>query len=44
VIYDGRHISTELLTYMLENYGQPRPMTTEEREELLSAVFEASGW
>ena len=43
-IYKGRHISTELLTYMLEDYAQPRPMTAEERTELLTAVFEASGW
>lgn len=44
VIYDGRHISTELNTYMLENYAQPRPMTEAERVELLTALFEASGW
>lgn len=44
VIYKGRHISTELRTFMLENHSQPRPMTTEERHQLLSAVFEASGW
>ncbi|MBC7237518.1 MAG: CapA family protein [Chloroflexi bacterium] len=44
ILYDGRHISTELFTYMLENFAQPRPMTTEEREQLLTAVFEASGW
>jgi poly-gamma-glutamate synthesis protein (capsule biosynthesis protein) len=44
VIYMGQHISTELLTFMLENYSQPRPMTTEERHQLLAAVFEASGW
>jgi len=44
VIYKGRHISTELLTFMLEDYSQPRPMTTEERHQLLTAVFEASGW
>jgi poly-gamma-glutamate synthesis protein (capsule biosynthesis protein) len=43
-IYKGRHISTELLTYMLEDYCQPRPMTPEERTELLKAVFKASGW
>ena len=43
-IYKGRHISTELLTYMLEDYSQPRPMTVEERTELLKAVFKASGW
>ena len=44
VIYRGRHVSTELLTYMLEDYSQPRLMTTGERRELLQAVFEASGW
>ncbi len=44
VIYQGRHISTELLTYMLEDYARPRPMTVEERNELLTSVFAASGW
>ncbi len=44
IIYDGRHISTQLLTFMLEDYSQPRPMTPEERRQLLSAVFQASGW
>jgi poly-gamma-glutamate synthesis protein (capsule biosynthesis protein) len=44
VIYQGRHISTTLLTYMLENYAQPRPMTAAEREQLLTAIFGASGW
>jgi len=44
IIYDGRHISTELLTYMLEDWCRPRPMTPEERRELLASVFRASGW
>jgi len=44
IIYQGRHISTELHTFMLEDYAQPRPMTPEERRELLTAVFQASGW
>jgi len=44
VIYEGRHISTELHTFMLEDYSQPRPMTVEERHQLLSAIFAASGW
>jgi len=44
VFYDGRHISTEVLTAMLENYARPRPMTPEEREELLTTAFAASGW
>ncbi len=42
--YDGRHISTELLTAMLEDFAQPRPMTDEERQALLGEIFEASGW
>ncbi|MFA9405607.1 MAG: CapA family protein [Anaerolineales bacterium] len=44
VFYDGRHISTELLTAYLENYAQPRPMTAEERADLLGDIFRASGW
>ncbi len=44
VIYKGRHISTELLTFMLEDYSQPRLMTEQERRDLLRAVFKASGW
>ena len=42
--YDGRHISTEVLTAILEDYARPRPMTPEEREALLTAAFAASGW
>jgi poly-gamma-glutamate synthesis protein (capsule biosynthesis protein) len=44
VFYDGRHISTEVLTALLEDYARPRPMTPEERQALLSAAFAASGW
>ena len=44
VFYDGQHISVEVLTAMLEDYSRPRPMTPEEREELLTTAFEASGW
>ncbi len=44
VFYDGRHISTEVLTAILEDYARPRPMTPEERETLLRAAFAASGW
>jgi len=43
-IYDGKHISTELLTYTLENYSQPRPTTDEERISLLTSIFDTSGW
>jgi poly-gamma-glutamate synthesis protein (capsule biosynthesis protein) len=44
IFYDGRHISTELLTAMLEDYARPRPMTAEERRALLEATFGVSGW
>jgi len=44
ILYQGRHISTELLTFMLEDYSQPRLMTAQERSDLLKAVFKASGW
>lgn len=44
LIYDGRHVSTELLTYMLEDWSRPRPMTLDERRTLLTSVFQASGW
>jgi hypothetical protein len=44
VFYNGRHISTELLTAFLEDFAQPRPMTVEERRYFLQEIFEASGW
>jgi poly-gamma-glutamate synthesis protein (capsule biosynthesis protein) len=44
VFYDGRHISTEVLTAFLEDFAQPRPMTDAEREEFLRGIYEASGW
>jgi poly-gamma-glutamate synthesis protein (capsule biosynthesis protein) len=44
VVYDGRHISTELLTIKFIDYARSRPMTTGEREVLLRKVFQASGW
>jgi hypothetical protein len=44
VFYDGKYISTELLTAMLEDYAQPRPMTPSERVSLLSEMFTKSGW
>ena len=42
--YDGRHISTELITAMLEDFAQPRPMTDVERQALLQEIFAVSGW
>lgn len=44
VFYAGRHISIELLTALLEDYAQPRPMNSQERAELLAEIFEVSGW
>jgi len=44
VFYDGRHISTELIGIRFVDFARPRIMTPEEREELLRAVFQASGW
>lgn len=44
VFYNGRHISTELLTIYFEDYARSRPMYPEERTNLLRTVFDASGW
>ena len=44
VIYDGKLISVELLSYRLENWSQPRPMTPQEREQFLQSIFAASDW
>ncbi len=42
--YNGKYINTQLLTGLLEDYAQPRPMTAEERVQFLSEIFNASGW
>jgi poly-gamma-glutamate synthesis protein (capsule biosynthesis protein) len=44
VFYNGRYISTELLSYIIEDYSRPRPMTGSERQELLQKIFSAGGW
>ena len=44
IFYQGRHISTELLTIQFIDNARPRPMTPEERRGLLETVFKASGW
>ncbi len=44
VFYNGRYISTELLTALLEDYSRPRPMTPEERAAFLAEYFSISGW
>ncbi len=42
--YAGRHISTQVLTTLLYDYGQPRWTSDAERESLLGRVFDASYW
>jgi poly-gamma-glutamate synthesis protein (capsule biosynthesis protein) len=44
VFYDGRYISTELLPIQFVDYARSRPMTMEESNTLLQALFQASGW
>lgn len=44
VIYDGRFISAELITAMLEDYSRPRLMTGQERSGFLQEYFFYSGW
>ena len=44
VFYGGRYLGVELLPVMFVDYARPRPMTPEERSDLLEAVFSASGW
>ena len=40
VFYEGRYISTELITTVLEDYARPRLMTAGERAEFLKEIFE----
>jgi poly-gamma-glutamate synthesis protein (capsule biosynthesis protein) len=42
VVYNGRLLSTELWTGMIEDYARPRKMTAEERSQLLQSVFDGS--
>lgn len=44
VIYQGRLLSVDLWTGLIENYARPRLMTSDERGQLLRATFAASGW
>jgi poly-gamma-glutamate synthesis protein (capsule biosynthesis protein) len=41
-IYQGRVISTEILTGVLEDYAQPRWATPQERSEILNRIFNAA--
>jgi poly-gamma-glutamate synthesis protein (capsule biosynthesis protein) len=44
VFYDGRHISTEIITIYFVDWAKPRFATPAERLVLLQNVFSASGW
>ncbi|MDQ2693602.1 MAG: CapA family protein [Chloroflexota bacterium] len=44
VIYNGKLISVELITAMLEDYARPRLMTEQERLGFLQEYFYYSGW
>lgn len=44
VIYDGKLISIELITALLEDYSRPRIMTEQERAGFLQEYFYYSGW
>ena len=38
-IYDGRLLTVDLFTGLIEDRGRPRPMTAEESEEFLQFMF-----
>jgi hypothetical protein len=44
IFYAGRYIGTELLTYIIEDYARPRPMTESEHVKFLRDIFNAAGW
>jgi poly-gamma-glutamate synthesis protein (capsule biosynthesis protein) len=44
IFYNGRHISTELVTIYFVDYARARLMNSQERADLLQAIFSASGW
>ena len=44
VVYDGQHISTELIPIRFIDMARPRLMTPEEKAWFLDLIFEASGW
>jgi len=43
-IYNNQHISTQLFTTLLYDYGQPQWTTPEENRAILNRVFGASFW
>lgn len=44
VIYNGRHISTELIPIRFIDMSRPRPMYTSKKRWFMEMIFYASGW
>ena len=44
VFYNGRYISTELITIRFIDLARPRLMTSDEQAHFLEIIFHASGW
>ncbi|MEX1248039.1 MAG: CapA family protein [Anaerolineales bacterium] len=44
VFYEGRYISTELITIQFVDFAKPRFMTPDERTNFLTLIFNASIW
>jgi poly-gamma-glutamate synthesis protein (capsule biosynthesis protein) len=44
VIYDNRHIGTELITIVFIDLARSRLATFVERQDLLNTIFKAGGW
>jgi poly-gamma-glutamate synthesis protein (capsule biosynthesis protein) len=44
VIYDGKLISVELITTLLEDFARPRIMNQQERSDFLQEYFADSDW
>ncbi len=44
IFYGGRYLGTELLTYIIEDYARPRPMTESEHTQFLEHIFSVAGW
>jgi hypothetical protein len=44
LFYDGRLISVELWTGLIENWARPREMSAAERQQTLQTLFAASDW
>ena len=43
-IYNGRVLSTDLITIMFVDMARSRLMNSDERQQLLETIFSASGW